>query len=274
MFFVASKVFWLLAQPLSVVFLLVLAGLIALLVGRRRLAATGLVLALLVHGLVSFTSLGFLLIQPLEARFSVPDEPPERVGAIIMLGGATLARVSTVRQVAELNAAGDRLVTTLWLAQRYPEAPVVLSGGTGLLSGKTESEATTAERLLVAHGIARDRLRLEGQSRNTDENAALTRDLLAEVDGPVVLVTSAFHMPRSVALFEEQGIPVVPWPTDYRSSGNEGFGIDIANPVHNLDVASIAIKEWIGLVAYHWTGRTSELLPAQASNSPAGTSSR
>ncbi|MFD2646981.1 YdcF family protein [Devosia albogilva] len=274
MFFVASKVFWLLAQPLGIVFLLMLAGLIALLAGRRRLAVAGLVLALLVHGLVSFTSLGFLLIQPLEARFGVPAEPPEQVGAIVMLGGATLARVSTARQVAELNAAGDRLVTTLWLARRYPDAPIVLSGGSGLLSGDTESEATTAERLLVAHGIAPERLRLEGESRNTDENAALTRDLLAGVDGPVVLVTSAFHMPRSVGLFEAQGIPVIPWPTDYRSSGREGFGIDIANPVHNLDVASIAIKEWIGLLAYHWTGRTGELLPSQASNSPAGTSSR
>jgi len=274
MFFVASKVFWLLAQPLSIVFLLLLVGLVALVAGRRRLAAAGLVLALLVQGLVGFTSLGYMLIQPLEARFSVPTEPPEQVGAIVMLGGATLARVSTARQIAELNAAGDRLVTTLWLAERYPEAPIVLSGGSGLLSGDTESEATTAERLLMAHGVAAERLRLEGESRNTDENAVLTRELLSGVEGPVVLVTSAFHMPRSVGLFESQGIAVIPWPTDYRSSGLEGFGIDIANPVQNLEVASIAIKEWIGLLAYHWTGRTEELLPSQASNSPAGTSSR
>ncbi len=273
MFFVASKVFWLLAQPLSIVFLLMLVGFVALLAGRRRLAIAGIALALLVHGLVSFTSIGYLMIQPLEARFSVPDELPEEAGAIVMLGGATLARVSTARQVAELNEAGDRLVATLWLAARYPDAPIVISGGSGLLNGDTESEAVTAERLLVAHGIPPERLRLEGESRNTDENAALTREMLEDLDGPILLVTSAFHMPRSVALFAAQGVPVVPWPVDYRSSGREHFGIDLANPVNNLEVASVAIKEWIGLLAYHWTGCTDELLPSQASNSPAGTSS-
>lgn len=261
MFFVVSKVFWLLVQPLSIVLVLLALGVAFLAIRRRVLASVSLVLATLVLAATGFTTLGYMLIQPLEDRIARPAEMPERAGAIVMLGGATLARPSSARMTAELNDAGDRLTATLWLAQRYPEAKIVLSGGSGLLAGETESEATTAARFFGAFGIDAERLVLEGESRNTDENVALSRDLLSGADGPIFLVTSAFHMPRSLGLFAAQGIDVVPWPTDYRSPGPMGFWVDIANPVQNISVSTVAIKEWIGLAVYHWTGRTDALLP-------------
>src|SRR5690606_8086136 len=128
MFFVASKLFWLFAQPLSVILLLVLVGVLLVWWGRRRAALVSLGLAALVHVAVGYTSLGYVLIQPLEDRFAVPANPPDEISAIVLLGGATFARPSTARAVTELNQSGDRLVTTLWLAQRYPDAKLVLSG--------------------------------------------------------------------------------------------------------------------------------------------------
>ncbi|WIY51950.1 YdcF family protein [Devosia sp. YIM 151766] len=260
MFFVASKAFWLLAQPISLVLLLVLAGLTLLIWRRRKSAIVALSLAALIHGLLGFTSLGYLLIQPLEDRFSVPAPPPAEVGAIVMLGGATMGRPSTARQIAELNQAGDRLTTTLWLARRYPEARIVLSGGSSLFD-ETESEAETMRRFLVGLGVAEARIVLEAESRNTAENAAFTGEALGNIEGEVVLVTSAFHMPRSVGLYRADDIAVVPWPTDYRSSGIEEFGLDLANPNQNVETATIAIREWIGLVAYRATGRIGEWFP-------------
>ena len=262
MFFAASKVFWLLVQPTSLVLLLMGLGLVLLIWRRRRLAIAALALGVSVQFLIAFTSFGYVLIQPLENRFSVPVPPPEDVRAIILLGGATMARPSTARQVSELNQAGDRLTTTLWLAQLYPDARVVLSGGGGFLMGETESEAETMRRFFTSFGIAEERLVLEGESRNTAENADFTREMLGTGDGAIALVTSAFHMPRSVGIYRQQGVEVVPWPTDYRSAGHQGFEIDIANPNQNLETATVAIREWIGLLAYHWTGQSSELLPA------------
>ena len=262
MFFVLSKLFWLMAQPLSIVFLLILVAVLAIFWGKRRLAVVALVLGLIVHGTVSFTNLGYLILQPLEDRFAAPATLPTAVDAIIMLGGATLERPSAARQIAELNEAGDRLTTTLWLARTYPEAKIVISGGSGALTDEGEAEATTAERFFLAFGIARDRLVLEGESRNTEENVAFTKALLGEGGGgQIVLVTSAYHMPRSVGIFEKASLSVIPWPTDYRTPGPQGFGFDIANPVQNLNVSTIAIKEWVGLLVYHWTGKTSALLP-------------
>lgn len=261
MFFVASKAFWLLVQPASLVFLLVLVGLASLLWRRRRIAIAALGLAAVIQFSLGFTSLGYVLIQPLENRFEVPVTPPESVSAIVMLGGATMSRPSTARGVAELNQAGDRLTTTLWLAQTYPDARIVLSGGGGFLMGETESEAETMRRFLVTLGVSEDRLVLEGESRNTAENASFTRDMIGDGDGALLLVTSAFHMPRSVGIFRQQGLDVVPWPTDYRSAGDQGLAIDIANPNQNIETATAAIREWIGLVAYSWTGRTDTLFP-------------
>lgn len=266
MFYLLSKLFWVVAQPLSIVLLLILAGTVLFAFGRRRLALATNIAAILVLALCSFTTLGFLLIGPLEDRFSRPATMPETVDAIIVLGGSTLGRVSAARGVAELNDAGDRLTEAVALARRYPLARIVFSGGVGMFEPGGEPEAATAERLLLAMGIAPERLVLEGQSRNTHENAELTSALLGDDAGTVLLVTSAFHMPRSVGLFRSVGMEVVAWPTDYRSSGEEGFALDVANPVHNINTVSIAVKEWIGLAAYHWTGRIDDILPAQVSN--------
>lgn len=266
MFFIISKIFWTLMQPIALVFLLGLAGWVLVLLGRRRLGLVMGGLGLTFFALTCFTTLGAMLIAPLEDRFARPVDLPAVVDTIVMLGGATAGRVSTRRQIAELNEAGDRLSETLMLARRYPEARVVLSGGVGLLIADGEPEAETAARFFLAQGVARERLVLEAASRNTDENADLTKAMLGASPGVVLLVTSAFHMPRSVGLFRKAGVDVIAWPTDYRSAGNEGPGFDIANPVLNIGTTTVALKEWIGLAVYHWTGRIDDLLPAQLSN--------
>ena len=265
MFFVVAKLFWLLAQPISLSFLLLLAG-TGLLWWRRR--RTGLVLAaagLLVLGIGAFTSLGFVLIAPLENRFARPAEMPQSVTSIIMLGGATVGRVSAARASTELNDAGDRLVETLRLAELYPQAKVVLSGGSGALEGEVEPEADIAARFFVAMGVAAERLVLEDQSRNTVENAQMTAAMIGTTPGVTMLVTSAFHMPRAVALFRRAGITVAPWPVDYRSTGLEGVGLDLVNPMLNITTTGVAVREWIGLLAYALSGRIDSVFPAPAS---------
>jgi uncharacterized SAM-binding protein YcdF (DUF218 family) len=105
-------------------------------------------------------------------------------------------------------------------------------------------------------------LLLEQESRNTHENAELTLAMLGGTEGNIVLMTSAFHMPRSVGIFRKAGLEVIAWPVDYRSAGNETAGIDIVNPVLNLTTTGVAIREWIGLAIYALTGRSSSILPA------------
>lgn len=266
MFFIISKIFWGIMQPLTLILLLMLAGWVLVLLQRRRLGLLAGGLGIVLLFITGFTTLGEVVISPLENRFVRPEVAPAEVDTIVMLGGATSGQVSTRREIAELTEAGDRLAETLRLALDYPRARILLSGGSGLLASDLEPEAETAARFFLGMGIARERLTLEGESRNTEENAELTKTLLGEQLGTVLLVTSAYHMPRSVGLFRKAGIDVVAWPTDYRTDGDAALALDIFNPVENLTTSTAAFKEWIGLAAYFWTGKTDALLPDQASN--------
>lgn len=259
MFFLLSKMFWLIVQPISVILLLILGALVCSAFHKRRTSIIFLATAIVFTVLAGFSNVGAVLIAPLENRFE-RAELPDDLDTILVLGGATYGRISAARGVSELNSAGDRFVEAVTLAQRYPQAKIVFSGGSGLILPEAETEAESAERLFVQLGIDPSRLVLEGQSRNTAENAAFTAELL-QASSSIALVTSSFHMPRSVGLFRAQGVEILPWPTDYRSPGNERFGFDFANPMLNLEVLGVAIREWIGLVAYKQTGRIADVFP-------------
>jgi uncharacterized SAM-binding protein YcdF (DUF218 family) len=261
MFFYLSKVFWFFIQPLNLSIFLLLAGVIAVTFGRWRLAVTGSSLALLVLALSAWTSLGALMLNPLEERFPRPSLP-EKVDGIVVLGGGFEGAINLVRGGYELNAGGDRMVETAVLARRFPGAKIVVSGGTGELILDGEGDATTAPRLLGALGVAADRLILENRSRNTYENAIYTRQMVVPKPGETwLLVTSAFHMPRAKALFDKAGFPTIAWPVDYRTSGREGIGLFRDNAADSLQATTMAIREWIGLFAYWMSGRIDEPFP-------------
>lgn len=262
MFFVLSKVFWFAVQPVNLAILLLLAAVTALLLHWRRTGHTLLALSALWLILCVWTSFGAMLVTPLEDRFPRPPLP-DRVAGIVVLGGGFEGGINLARGGYELNSGGDRYVEAAALARRFPEARIVISGGTGTLFLEGEDDASTAVRLFEALGVSRERLVLEGKSRNTYENAVFTKELVTpRPDETWLLVTSAFHMPRSMALFRKAQFPVVPWPVDYRTSGKEGIGFFTDNPVDSLQTATLGIREWIGLIAYWLTGRIDEPFPS------------
>ncbi|RJT36143.1 YdcF family protein [Mesorhizobium waimense] len=262
MFFYLSKIFWFFIQPLNLAIFLLLASLLAALLGRRKLFATGSVLAFLILALAAWTSLGAVLLNPLEERFPKPLLP-QNVDGIVVLGGGFEGAINLVRGGYELNSGGDRMVETAILARHFPDAKVVVSGGTGELFLDGEGDAETAPRLLGALGVVSDRLILENKSRNTYENAVFTRELVTPKPGETwLLVTSAFHMPRAKALFDKAGFATIPWPVDYRTSGKEGVGMFRDNSADSIQTTTIAMREWIGLFAYWLSGRIDQPFPA------------
>lgn len=263
MFFVVSKLVGFLIQPLNLTALFLLVGLAASALHLKRLAALFPALALFVLVLSVWTSAGSVLLEPLEDRFTRPAEPPEDVKGIIVLGGFFEGGINLVRGGYELNNSADRIVQAAILAREYKDAEIVVTGGNGSLLLAGEGDAVTAPRLLEALGISRARLRLETRSRNTYENAVFTRELVNPKPGEKwLLVTSAFHMPRSMALFRKAGFDVVAWPADYRTAGNERLSLARDNAIDCLQNMTLAIREWVGLVAYRLSGRIDNVFPA------------
>lgn len=261
MFFIVTKILWLMAQPVSLVLLLVLLALLLSFGKRRLLSRLSLLLAVAILGLCAFTTLGYVALKPLEQTFARPS-PPASVTGIIVLGGGMDAEINAVRGGFELNRSGDRFVEALRLATLYPDARLLISGGSGTIEGSSDTEAAAGQRFFVAYGIDPARILREDGSRNTEENARLTFETLAPRPGDTwLLVTSAFHMPRAVGLFRKAGFDIVPWPADYLTTGAESFGIALSQPAENLSIATMAMREWLGLLVYRLTGKIDDLVP-------------
>ncbi|MGB6702826.1 YdcF family protein, partial [Methyloceanibacter sp.] len=180
MFFYLAKVLWFLLQPSTLIALLIAYGAILIWTGwarwGRRFVTVGAIL-LLVAGL---SPLGNALILPLENRFPRAnlDQPPAPVGFIV-LGGAEDRLVGKARKAPTLNEAGERIVETVMLARKFPEAKIAFTGGDAGILYPSDAEATGAASMLTDMGVAPDRLILEAGARDTYENAVY---LKAELD--------------------------------------------------------------------------------------------
>ncbi len=264
-FFLFSKLLWMVTAPITVLLAVAIAGAACALVGRGRLGRLGGWVALAIPILLALSGIlpvGTLMLRPLEDRFPQwsPDAPAPT--GIVVLGGSTNERIAAERGRVTISDAADRMTEAVILSRRYPEARMVFTGGTALLTGGTLSEAADVRRLWIALGIAPERITTESQSRNTDENARFTKALIDPKPGESwLLVTSAYHMPRAVGLFRANGFPVVPYPVDYRTTGTvRDFepSADIAKGIARFDMAS---REWVGLLAYAATGKIDSVLP-------------
>ena len=260
--FLLSKLVWLAAQPLSIAFLLSsMAGLFAF-AGWRRLGGSAALIAALLLFVTLYTTTGSLALQALEDRHPKPAAEPAAPSCMIVLGGAIETSVVTSRGGVEFNQAADRFVEAARLALRYPQSRVLISGGDGSFSGLYEGEAQASKRFFAGFGIPPERLVEENASRTTYENTANTAALL-KTEGlqDCLLITSAFHMPRSVALFAKAGIPVLAWPVDYRTSGQVKAGFDFTQPALNAQLSSTAAREWMAIAGYYLAGRIDGLSP-------------
>ena len=264
MFFPLSKVLGFLALPSNLVMLVGLVSMALLLTRRKRLGQGMMIASLLTLAIAGWSPLGNWLMVPLEDRFPAGRGAgaQDSVVGIIILGGAISPEVSGARSSVALNEAAERMTVAADLARRYPAARFVFSGGSGRLFGGP-AEADFVLPLLESFGIARERITLEGRSRNTAENARFTKELVQPKAGERwLLVTSAYHMPRSIGVFRNEGFAVDPYPVDWRTAGAGDAIRPFAAMSAGLARTDAALHEWIGLIAYWLTGQSAALLPA------------
>lgn len=262
MYFLASKVLWAVAQPLNALLIVALLGL-GLVWTRYKAFGRRLCLASLL-AIVALGSLpvGTVLLAVLEDSVPPWKDDGRPVAGVIVLGGALDGDTSLVRGRIALNEAGERILAIAHWARTHPDTKIVFSGGSAAIIGESISEGRALERFLETLGVPAGRVIVEGDSRNTLENARFTHALLKPAPGDrFVLVTSAYHMPRSVGLFRAAGFTVLPWPVDYRTGSPVQMQPQV-DLVGGLDRLDTAVREWIGLVAARALGQTPQLFPS------------
>ena len=205
------------------------------------LLALNLVLYLLSVGLVSDT-----LVRSLEKRHSLPEKLEGDL--IIMLGGGTTPDTPGLHGKGNLSSyASNRLLTSIQLYNKL-HVPILVSGGK--VFEHTGTEGDIARDILVSIGISKDQVIVDDKSLNTEQNALNCAEITKKYGfKKPILVTSAFHMPRSMMLFNRLSVDCVPFPSDYQVSIKQHVNIWSFIPeAGNLNKSSLAIKEYLGML--------------------------
>ena len=219
-------------------------------------------LALIILATAGNARIANRLVASLERQYLPPTNLPT-AEAIVILGGATRNR-EPPRIMPDMSDRGDRLLYGAKLYKAGLAPKIVLTGGRIQWYGGGSSEAESMATILEIMGVPREDMILESRALNTHENAVYTKEILKRRNiEQILLVTSAAHMPRSLAIFRHEKIAAVPAPTDFTISdrdleehqfSTESSILSLIPKADNLALTTQALKEYIGTFVYRLKG--------------------
>ncbi len=263
MFLVLSKLLPLFVYPLGLAIVLISVALVAMPhhKGKARKWPKLLIgLALSILLVSSSRPASDWLVGSLEQQ-NIPTGNLPKADAIVVLGGGTRPKISP-RPWVEVAEAGDRIIygARLFLEGKAPL--LIVSGGRAEWlgeGGNPESEDMTA--ISTALGVPTTAIAQDATSLNTRENAVNVKAILQQRGlKNILLVTSALHMPRSLAIFRKLEIEAIAAPTDFLTVSNTnekglaGTLFDLLPDAEALKNTTNALKEVVGMIIYRLAG--------------------
>ena len=242
------KLLPLLLSPIVVVLALVLLG------AWRRSRVVLLAAALLLWTLSTpvIANALFRMVEGERVRLTASEMP--EAAAVVVLSGMLQHVQGSKGLIPEWGGAVDRLFGGIELMEANKAPRLVLTRGLLPWQGAIRAEGEILREIAIAAGVPAERIVLTPPAMNTADEAVGVRSLLASDAGPVILVTSAFHMSRAKALFEQQGLSVIEYPVDFRVDETGEGPKDYAPDARALWRSDIAIREWIGQAYYALRG--------------------
>lgn len=239
------------ADPLVWGLFLLLAAMCWALVRKLKgLFALLLAAFLLLYGLGSGPGAA-LLLRPLEGRYPALLVPPsdEAVKVVVLTGGEGWAPDRPITSDLSTST-GERLLEAVRVWRLLGEGlPLLFVGGVG--TPGRPAEAPLVAQAARALGVPGELVEWEAASRNTCENALAIRDRLGT--RPFVLVTSAFHMPRAMAVCQHLGLAAIPAPCGHRARASF-TPYDFVPASEYLWDSALAVREYLALLFYHLRG--------------------
>lgn len=253
MFFILSKLLSWLLTPLSWILICFIASFWLRSKAWRKRARTAALLLLLFFSNPGIANLvtKWWEIAPIEIR---TIQTPYDVG--IVLTGVTYPLQEPKDRVHFAKGA-DRLLHAIQLYHEGKIRNILISGGSGSLLHQEVSESAGLARVALMAGVRPEHLFVEGESRNTRENAQFSTLMINNnwPDKRCLLITSAFHMRRSLACFKKAGLETTPFTTDFYSSPWEwNPGLLVVPSTGSISTWEVLIREWVGMAAYWAAG--------------------
>jgi uncharacterized SAM-binding protein YcdF (DUF218 family) len=253
MFFFFSKTLGLLIQPLVIVCILLLIG---LLIRKPRWKK---ILLWSSFGLLMVFSNYFLAMQFMRT-WEIPAIPFAEVKGPydygVLLTGITRGKAGPADRVYFTRA--DRATHTVQLYKLGLIKKVLVSGGSGQLDNSGIREADEISTFLVMAGVKEEDIVLENQSRNTHDSArevAALLDKMNESSARLLLITSGYHLRRARACFEKAGLHPDLFATDPHATKENFSTLWVLVPnLEGVLIWQALIKEWVGMVVYWMAG--------------------
>jgi uncharacterized SAM-binding protein YcdF (DUF218 family) len=241
--FILSKLFWAIAQPFTILIILLA---VSAFMGSIKLVRI-IVAVLLILGISPIVPWAAHSFERIYAK-------PESLNSndfdvIAVLGGAIELRTKADEGYPQLSAYAERLTEGLSLSQQFPDRKVVFLGGAGASEHPDLNEAAQVKVLIQKLNIPSQNIVFEGNSRNTVQNSEGLKSVGYKEGSRVLLVTSAFHMPRSVMIFEGQGFKIIPYPVGFMEDDQLSLWPDL-NLLGKFTKLNIVVKEFIGMMAF------------------------
>jgi uncharacterized SAM-binding protein YcdF (DUF218 family) len=251
-----SKLVAQLVYPIGVSIWLALLAVVLIWLGWRLGATVVLLLSIGCLWVCSTGVFSDYIRGSLESRYEpVRVEASPSADAIVVLGGG-LGGIVSPRLTVDLNSTADRVLHGARLFKAGKAPVVIVSGGNIEWLSASGPGSQAMASLLEEWGVPERAIILESKSRNTYENALYTKQVIDDRGfEKILLVTSALHMPRSVAIFRSFGIDVIPSPTDIEVvDRGDRTVLDWLPNADSLAGTTRAIKEYLGFVYYWWRG--------------------
>lgn len=253
MFFVLSKILFYLVMPPTWIALCLLYAAFSKQPQRKKKA--------LIAGLVLFLFFGNIALV---GKISYWWEPaPAEISKLadyelgIVLTGVVNLEMEP-RDRVYFGKGADRALHTIQLYKLGKLKKILITGGTGKVTGEKLSEAVELKKVFLMCGVPDSALILETESRNTYENAIFSKGIIdsLHLTGNKLLITSAYHMPRSKRCFDKAGIATDIYPTDFNGMTNLGWTPDVwLIPSEKAFMGwYVLIREWLGCLMYKLVG--------------------
>ena len=237
------KILPLLVSPLSLVIIVLIWGAVF---RRTAVSLIGIIfltvcsLPVVSNGLVSYLERGYSLGTASTVRSA---------DAVVVLSGMVRAIEVSKGPVYEWTEASDRIFAGINLIEKGKAPLLILTGGKLPWSiGKPEGEHL--KEIAVKYGIPSQMIRITEDVQNTDQEAKAVAKLLNQEVPEVILVTSAFHMPRAQMVFESAGIEVLPFPVDFLTGAKGVKILDFIPSAEAFRDTSFFVREIIGRLYY------------------------
>ena len=200
--------------------------------------------------LLLFLPIGNYGLIFLEKNYKIQKTFNDVKNIVVLAGSEDLTSTIKTDKI-HFNEGSERLIETIILSNKYPNSKIFYVGGDGNIIKNDISEVELAIKFFKELNLNQQRIEYVGNSRNTYENIKEIKKLGLN-ENKTLLVTSAFHMKRSMIIAKKINLNVIPYAVDFRSFSHKSIinQYQEFNVIRNLAKFNLFIREIIGIIAF------------------------